>query len=339
MNIAFRVDAASNIGIGHLMRCLALSEELIQRNHVCYFLTKIENDELIDLMKKNSINYQKVNPTATLDEDLDYLINFSNEKDIDWVITDHYDLTTQYIQRIKQNDLKVLSIDDTALIHYYSNIVLNQNIGSDKLRFSAERYTKFLLGPKYAIIRNELLKKGERTERDSAKKLLIMLGGTDEDNFTLKILESLKPFSKNLEFTVVVGPLNPFYNDIKKYIEEESLKIKLIRSPENIADLYLGTDIAISAGGSTCYELAYFGIPNIIITIADNQVNIARELDKQKVSIYLGKKEEIKAEQLKNKFNELVNNQHLQKNMSKNGKKMVDGKGKERIVDFMEKFS
>ena len=68
-------------------------------------------------------------------------------------------------------------------------------------------------------------------------------------------------------------------------------------------------------------------------------MNIARELDKQKVSIYLGKKEEIKAEQLKNKFNELVNNHSLQKNMSRNGKKMVDGKGKERIVDFMEKFS
>ena len=77
MNIAFRVDASSNIGIGHLMRCLALSEELIQRDHACYFLTKIKKDELIDLMKNNSINYQKVNPTATLNEDLDFLINFS----------------------------------------------------------------------------------------------------------------------------------------------------------------------------------------------------------------------------------------------------------------------
>lgn len=338
MNIAFRVDASSNIGIGHLMRCLALSEELIQRDYVCYFLTKIKNDELIDLMKNNSINYQKVNPTATLNEDLDFLINFSKGKDIDWVITDHYDLTTQYIQRIKQNNLKVLSIDDTALIHYYSDIVLNQNIGSDKLRFSAERHTKFLLGPKYAMIRNELLKKEQRTERDTVKKLLIMLGGADKDNFTLKIIESLKSFSKNLEFSVVVGPLNPFYNNIKKYIEEESLNIKLIRSPENIANLYLDSDIAISAGGTTCYELAYFGIPNIIITIADNQVNIARGLDKQKVSIYLGKKEEVKAEQLKNKFNELVNNHSLQKNMGQNGKKMVDGNGKIRIVDFMEKI-
>jgi len=339
LNIAFRVDASSDIGIGHLMRCLALSEELIKRGHICYFLTKINDDELIDIMKKNNISHQKVKIAATLEEDLDFLINFSNEKDINWVITDHYDLTTQYIQRIKQNNLKVLSIDDTALIHYYSDIVLNQNIGSDKLNFSAEGYTKFLLGPKYAIIRNELLKNEQRTERDTVKKILIMLGGTDKDNFTLKILESLKSFIKNLEFKVVIGPLNPFYNDIKKYIKEESLKIKLIKSPENIADLYLDSDIAISAGGTTCYELAYFGIPNIIITIADNQVNIARELDKQKVSVYLGKKEEVKAKQLKNKFNELVNNHSLQKNISQNGKKMVDGNGKERIVDFMEKFS
>ncbi len=43
MKIAFRVDASPEIGIGHLMRCLALSEELIRRGHACVILSKIDN--------------------------------------------------------------------------------------------------------------------------------------------------------------------------------------------------------------------------------------------------------------------------------------------------------
>lgn len=339
MNIAFRVDASPAIGIGHLMRCIALSEELIKRGNICSFVTKIDDISLIKKIKENNINIKYIDSNATLDDDKNQLLKYCRNNNINWIITDSYNINSKYLKEMKKNGFKVLSIDDTAQIHYYSDIVLNQNIGSDKLIFSAEKYSKFLLGPKYAMLRNDLLRRHEKIDRENIEKLLIMFGGSDNDNLTLKIIDLLKSFSKKIDFSVIIGPLNPFYDDIEKYIKKENLKIKLIKSPENIVDLYLDTDIAISAGGTTCYELAYFGIPNIIITIADNQFKNASELDKQKVSIYLGKKEEIKPKQLKNKFNELVNNLPLSKNLSRNGKKMVDGKGKERIVDFMEKFS
>ena len=63
MNIAFRVDASSNVGIGHLMRCLALSEEL-RREHTCYFISKIDSGELISEIEKNNIRFQ-INLNAT----------------------------------------------------------------------------------------------------------------------------------------------------------------------------------------------------------------------------------------------------------------------------------
>ena len=162
MNVAFRVDASVDIGIGHLMRCLALSEELIRREHSCYFLSKIDNDELISRIKKNNVHYQKINPNATLQTDVETLIKFSNENDVDWIITDHYGINSQYIKEIKKNNLKVLSIDDNAQIHYYSDIIVNQNIGAEKLDFSSEKYSKFLLGTKYVMLRDELLQKYKR---------------------------------------------------------------------------------------------------------------------------------------------------------------------------------
>lgn len=336
LKVAFRVDASADIGIGHLMRCLALSEELTKKGHSCFFVTKTDNDELASKIRKKNDLFQ-LNPNLDLNQDAEALIKFSNENSIDWIVTDHYGIDAEYIQNLKKKNFKVLSIDDFAQIHYFSDIVLNQNIGSEKLRYSSEKDTKFLLGPKYAILRDQLLTRENKKGPNDVKKILIMIGGTDKGNLILKILKSLKSFNK-AEFLVVIGPLNPHYDEIKNYVEDNGLKAKVIKSPENMADLYLESDIAISAGGTSSYEFSYFGIPNLIIAIADNQLIISNEFDKQNISIYLGEKDQFSPEKLQNKFNELISNSSLRKKLSGNGKRLVDGKGKQRIVEFMEKI-
>lgn len=336
MNIAFRVDASADIGIGHLMRCLALSEELTKKGHKSFFVSKTKSPELIKKIQKNNGLYQ-IEPSANLRQDSEALIKFSKNENIEWIITDHYGIDKDYIKKIKENNFKVLSIDDFAQIHYFSDVVLNQNIGSEKLEYSAEEKTKFLVGSKYAILRNQLLVRDKKKEKKSVEKILIMLGGTDKDNLILKILKSLKSFEKT-DFIVVIGPMNPHYDEIKKYIQDEKIKAELVKSPDNMAKLYLESDIAISAGGTSSYEFSYFGIPNIIISIADNQLAISKEFDNQEISIYLGPKEEFSAEKLRNKVKELINNSKMRKKLSKNGKRLVDGEGKQRIVEFMEKI-
>lgn len=333
MKIAFRVDASEVIGIGHLMRCLALTEELKKRGNSCIFLSKYDNG-IIHKIKEFNVDFYKIKSSDS--QEINEVLNFLKEKKIDWVITDSYKVNTEYIKKIKNKGFNVLSIDDMAIIHYYSDIVVNQNIGAEKLDFSAENYTKFLLGPKFAILRDELLEREYKIETNAVEKILVTMGGAYLNNFTLKILKILKPVDENIEFLVVVGPFNRSYEDIKTYIKKTKSNVKLIRSPEKMAEIYLNSDLAISAGGTSCYELAYFGIPNIIITVADNQIKIAKELDLEKISMYLGQMKGVSAEKLKEAVRELINNQTLRKIMSQNGRKMVDGNGKKRIVDFME---
>lgn len=337
MKVAFRVDADESIGIGHLMRCLALSEEFNRRGYSCFFVTKIENNELKTKIKKENYLF-KINPNLNIHNDVKELINFSKKKDVNWIITDHYGLKEEYISEIKKKKIKVLSIDDNAQIHYKSDIVLNQNIDSENLNYSSENHTKFLLGPKYAILRDRLLIRENKTFNNDVKEILLMLGGTDKENMTLKLIKLLETVSNQIDIIVIIGPLNPNYNEIFKYVKDKKLKIKVIKSPEHMEKIYLNTDIAISAGGISCYELAYFGIPNLIITIAENQIKTAEGLHNQKVSIYLGTKNHLNKISINKKIYELINNISLRKTMSINGMKLVDGQGKKRIIDFMESF-
>jgi spore coat polysaccharide biosynthesis predicted glycosyltransferase SpsG len=229
-----------------------------------------------------------------------------------------------------------MSIDDTAQMHYYSDVIVNQNIGAEKLTFSAEPYTAFLLGSSYVMLRNELLIRMKKKNNPAVKKMLITLGGTDPDNFLLHILKSLEKMKKDIDILAVIGPFNLHFPTLQTYQKTTEMKLNIIQSPTNMADIYLQADLAISAGGSSCYELAYFGIPNLIIAVADNQLSIAYEFDKQRIGIYLGEKNEIQQEYLRDKVKELLVNKSLRKHMSQNGHNLVDGKGKKRIVDYME---
>jgi len=334
-NIIFRCDASPHIGLGHLMRCLSLAEELTRRNNQCYFLSKTTEKTLIQKILKTKSTYLHLALDLNICNDAKKIIELSAEKKINWTVIDHYDIDSDYLKSLKTKKLQILSIDDTAEIYYPSDIVVNQNIGAKKLNFSADKNTRLLLGPKYVLMRDEILKREKKINNNKVKKILITLGGTDKDNFILTILKTLSHIDENIEYLVLLGHFNPFYACLKKYSKKTKQKIHLIKKPENIADVYLESDIAISAGGSTCYELAYYGIPNIIITIADNQLNIAKELDKKNVSIYIGRKEDFSSKKLSENILKLINDNSLRRKMRTNGMNLVDGKGKKRIVEFM----
>ena len=332
MNICFRADATEKIGIGHIMRCLALAEELKKNDHTVFFYSDIDSEYISNKINKQGYALYKTKKNKAKD-----MIGFADEHSIDWVITDHYDTTTEYIKNLKENDLKVLSIDDNAVIFYESDIVLNQNIGADKLNYRTNENTHLLLGSKFAMLRDELLKRQD-AEKEKVENVLITLGGTDKENLTEKILKTLYCKQPELNYIILVGPLNPHINKLQDFASNKK-NIILEKTPEKMSEIYQKTDIAICAGGSTCYELAYYGIPNIIISIAGNQINSSKEFDTQKISIYLGSKVNYTNQQLIISFNQLIHDQKLRKNMSKNAKKLVDGLGKKRIVETLERFS
>ena len=195
------------------------------------------------------------------------------------------------------------------------------------------------MGPKYAILRDQLLIREKKIHNNEVKKILIMFGGTDKNNLTFNLIHLLEHISKQKDVIAIIGPLNQNYHKIRKLVNDKNLKIEVIKSPKNMDKIYLDTDIAISAGGTSCYELAYFGIPNLIITIAENQVKIAKGLHNHNISIFLGKVNQINNISMNKKLNELIKNRSLRKTMSLNGMDLVDGKGKKRIIDYLESFN
>ncbi|MBU2599097.1 UDP-2,4-diacetamido-2,4,6-trideoxy-beta-L-altropyranose hydrolase [bacterium] len=332
--IVFRVDGGGSIGLGHIMRCLNLAEGLKEKGMQCIFITKDIDPEAGKRIVDSGHLVERLPAEIDLEEDLKLTVNLIKKYQLDLVVTDSYDINEIYLKRIKDLNIPLMSLDDLANMHLFSDIVLNQNIGVKVSDYSRERYTKLLLGPKYVLLRKEVRDRHcfRREIKEVAKNILVTLGGTDPNNQTLKVVKALKGIKNNIKITVVIGPSYLYEEILRKEIETDSRFI-LTRNLKDILGLMEKADIAISGGGSTCYELAYLGVPNIIIVLSDNQRKNADSLDNYGTSLNLGWFEEVTEDKIKETIKDLIKAREKRKGMSRKGRELVDGRGVERVVE------
>ncbi|MFM6402863.1 MAG: PseG/SpsG family protein, partial [Planktothrix sp.] len=183
---------------------------------------------------------------------------------------------------------------------------------------------------RYALLRQEFWQwRGwQRTVPQVAKKVLVTLGGADPDNVTLKVIQSLQIVEvEELEAVVVVGGSNPHYENLKMAVLDSRYPIQLQRNVTNMPELMAWADVAISAGGSTCWELAFMGLPSILLVLAENQRLAAEKLDEMTSALNLGEHQNICHHTIKQKISMLIFSNKLRLKISQNCQCLVDGLG------------
>lgn len=344
MNIIIRADASTQIGTGHVMRCLALAQAGQEQGwQVLFILASANKSSALEsrlLLNGMKVVYLSVEIGSS--EDAQQTMDFAQQFAAQWIVVDGYNFGADYQKTIKCFGMSLLFIDDYGHAeYYYADLVLNQNISVHQdLYINREPYTNLLLGTAYTLLRKEFRqwRKWHKKINSCASKILVTFGGSDPDNVTVKVIQSLLFVSNNLEVIVVVGGSNPHYKKLESFIESNTqsyLAISLQQNVNNMPELMAWADIAIAAGGSTNWELAFMGLPSIVITIADNQKAIAAELDRQGVIINLGWHQDVTIEQIVLVLRELIGDRHKREDMSQKGRKLVDGNGASRVASQM----
>jgi len=256
-----------------------------------------------------------------------------------WLALDGYHFTPQYQKAIQKDGFRLLVIDDMAhLSHYYADIILNQNIHAQELEYPCETHTIKLLGCKYVLLRREFLERGRVTRKSAykAQRIVVTLGGADPDNVSLKAVMALKEIGDPaIETRIVAGPANPNEKSIKKALSDLPFSCHVLSDIKNISDIMHWADLAVSAAGSTCWELAYMGLPAVIITTAENQKRIGQGLEKAGAALNAGWHQDVDVSRLASILSEVINNSKSRKAMSEKGQMLVDGEGLERVLALM----
>lgn len=347
--IAFRVDANEKIATGHLMRCIAIATECKKRGQECLFLLAEEKET--HRLTEYGFQYHILNSSwDALEEELPILQHFLQEKSCDWLVVDSYQATAYYLQ-ILNKMIPVLYLDDMGVEQYDVTAILRYGLSAELNQY-ADRYRRkgvtVLAGPPYIPLREEfqpdyLLPLKQRI-RDREKAILITTGGTDPYNVTGKTLE-LCLMQKKLQgyrYHVIVGSMNEHAGKLQQLAEriatgrESTSEILLYSSVGNMSEMMCQCDFAVSAGGTTLYELCACEIPTVCFSFADNQVEGVQQLNEYQVMKYAGdaRKTDV-ASQICRRLLEYICHPEDVMRYKNRMKDLVDGKGVYRIADIL----
>ena len=336
MNLLIRADANVSMGTGHAMRCLALAQAWQDEGGHAIFAMSDCTPSVEERLRREGIRVAAIKASPGSVEDSTQTAELALENHADWVVVDGYKFGSEYQRNIKAAGLKLLFIDDNGHAnHYCADAILNQNLhATAELYSKREAYTRLLLGPRNAMLRREFKKwRGWKREiADRARKVLVTFGGSDPQNLTKAVIESLSSVG-DLEVTVVVGGNNPHLPALRKTIAQSAKYVQVITNTTNMPELLASTDIAIAAAGITVWEMCLMGLPAIITDIAANQAPLALSLSSFGAVIHVDCRD--LRRELPRTLKSMVSSAELRQRMSDKARQVVDGKGTSRVLALL----
>lgn len=336
-----RVDANGTIGTGHVMRCLSIAEAFRDRGEEVTFITadNCSKDMILGRGFKTLCLYSVWNH---LEQEIETIVRLIKDYQISLLLIDSYFVTECYLKIIGQYT-RIAYIDDLDSFIYPVNLLVNYNIYAENLDYKS-RYQKaginikFALGCQYVPLRKEFSSIKKKIN-EKISSILITTGGTDSYNVTGNLLQAIykRSWFEKFNYYVILGRFNKNKDTLLEHWKRYK-NIHFLVNISNMSDYMKACDIAITAGGVTTYELCASGIPSIMYTLADNQLDIARSVSELGLIPWAGDVRQDMQGCIKMTLNYVeqldknVNFLHL---ISKQMQKLVDGNGRERLVDFL----
>lgn len=340
MKLLVRADASTAIGSGHVMRCLALAQSWQDWGGEVLFVMAEGAEAMGARLEDEKIAVDTISTTVNSVEDARQTLFLAKEYQADWLVVDGYRFDADYQRRLREGGGKLLVLDDFGQASFYcADLVLNQNAHADESFYPSRLpATRLLLGLEYALLRREFYRRPLQVGSDlrEARHLLLTCGGGDPHNLTGRVVSALqKADVPDLEIVAVIGVNNPHRSSLEGLCRDSVVPIRLQPAVRDMTELYDWADLAISGGGSTLWELAYMGIPALVLILADNQEPSSHLLDRLGSVRCLGRSHQLSDKQIVSAVTELCRHPEARRAMTTCGRRLVDGRGGARVVAAM----
>lgn len=338
--LVIRADATPRMGSGHLMRCLALAQAWRDQGGHMAFVSACENSAIREQIMNQGFQFIAVSRGDGEDTTPVSLWRLGQDRFKStippWICLDGYHFASSYQQALKETGFRVLVVDDMChLPHYHADVILNQNFRSVR-SYPCDLGTRLLMGQPYVLIREEFLqwKDWRRAIPEKAGKILVTLGGGDSGKIFERIVTAIESTSMaELEITIIAGSSAQGLEEMIGSSRKGGCRFRLLKYATEMPGLMAWADIAVSGGGSTCWELAYMGLPSIVGILADNQKSVAQSVADMETGLNLGWFNELDAKEIGKALVALISDAGMRREMSSKGRKMIDGLGAKRVCE------
>lgn len=334
MNLVIRADAGTKIGLGHVMRCLALAQGWLELGGEARFLMAEPNPLFEARLAEEAIEVSYLSTDVAGAADTEQLAALARERDAAWVVVDGYQFDAAYQRRLREFGLRLLWIDDYGhASDYCADLILNQNVfANEGLYPRRQPETKLLLGTRFALLRREFWRWQQWTRAVPwrARRLLLTFGGGDTADMTAKSLEAVALLNRPDLEILAVGGGDPA--PIASTLLALGSANRWLENELDMADPMAKADAALTAAGSTTLEALFMGLPSLVVVMARNQVPNARLLEEKGTVESLGWHSELTPSRIAERLAALLDDPSRRGQMASAGRSLNDGRGVFRVL-------
>ncbi|MBA7558934.1 hypothetical protein ES708_00545 [subsurface metagenome] len=332
--IVFRCDASPDIGLGHLIRCLAVAKELQKQNHISFATIKDDTNLYI---KDNSFEIFFKEKDETEEKYLKRLNHIIHPDII--VIDKKYPYRIESLNNFKQNNIKIIMIDNICegLSKCDEIIFPNAHLDKNVLKkyLSPERIRQVKTGPEYIVLRKDILDLKNKANHNLhyPANIVMTTGGTDPEGVLLKLIPWLKEMNLKANFMILIGQAFKYKDELEKIIINLPNNFRVL--PYSLEE-FLEADIVICTFGISIYEMIYMQIPTICISHSRENAKSAKIL-KERYGIIedMGFVENLNPQNLHISIKKLLEKKTYYQKIVQKCNNLIDGKGAKRISNVI----
>ena len=331
----FRADGNEKIAMGHVMRCLSIADAAREQGESAAFL--LADGQAVPLLRQRG--YEAIvldSPWDDMEAELPALRRAVRERGIQKLLIDSYQVTPRYLEEASQMASTVY-MDDLDRFRYPVDALVYYAADWESHHYQERYHNKLFLGPQYAPLRKAFQNCGKKRINPVAKNLLLLSGGTDPYGILGKLLARIdRRCYERIE--VICGMYDPQYGRLQELYQGEA-NLYFYQAVSDM-EAHMGRAcMAVTAGGTTLYELCAMGVPTVSYSMADNQIPNVQKFHEMQLIDYAGDiRNTDVAGHISGLLEKYQEDMSLRQERSQRMQELVDGKGAARIADGIIKL-
>lgn len=336
--ILFRVDAGPRQGWENLMRCMVFAAALQRRRRPAFFLSQLEPGSLALPLKRGGNEWLEADGPAGSAEDLDETIQEIRRIQPEAVVVDAPAASEEYLRALRATGVAVISIDSLASTAFPSQLLVNPLLGPTREAYEHHRRTQLLLGARYALVRPEFRRVRPLRAQEPAQpfRAMVALGDDDLHNQSAVLARHLLNCPRVGRVDVVVRPFHPHLDELRSMAESCPDRLEVVSESGDLAVRLSRCHLALTAGNSWSLEMACVGIPQLIVVQSETHWPTAHRLEEEGAATCLGSHTNVSVGTVHQAVANLLNDPLERQSMSRAGRKLIDGRGPDRLVTALE---
>jgi spore coat polysaccharide biosynthesis predicted glycosyltransferase SpsG len=347
--IILRVDATERTGFERIARCLTLAAAVQRRRRPVYFMSQLEPNSLAMGIKRGGNQWIPADHPAGSEDDAPQLLREVARLNPAAVLIDEPDVSHDYLADIASTGILLGAMDHAAMIRFPTRLLINPMLGPNKESYEFDSDTQLLLGRRYAMVRPEIRRQRATRSQEppplaitngttitSQYRILLSLGEDDPNLMTMELAKLLVNAPRIGKVDIVIRREHPQLEEIRAMVEEHKETMSLAMEPAEIAKRINRCHFALTGGGGWSLELACVGVPQLLIMQNEAHWPNAQRLEDEGAASVLGWHENVSPQTIRQAVQNIITDALERKSMARSGRKLIDGRGPDRLVTAME---